>query len=98
MAFIGHRCACGHNDIQHTDGTTSSIGTCTADCGRDCKSSCSLELPEPEVMPSFDIKGNSVERILPPGDGFRAMGDHQVVTTCRCDACQALYAQLAPAA
>ena len=97
MAFIGHRCTCGHNDVNHTKNDKGKL-VCTAKagapCGRPCKSQ-----GEPEVMPSFAVTGRPVERIIPPGDGFRAMGDHVIVKTCYCycDGCQALYEQLVPA-
>jgi hypothetical protein len=34
MAYIGHRCPCGHTDLQHTQtGEDGNLGHCTADFG-----------------------------------------------------------------
>jgi hypothetical protein len=96
MAFIGHRCGCGHNDLNHAEDDKGKQ-ICTAKAGASCGKGCKSQ-GEPELMPTFDAKGGTVERILPPGDGLRAMGDSVVVRTCGCDACQALYEQLASAA
>lgn len=94
MAFIGHRCGCGHNDLNHTqDGTGESLGSCVTTCTRPCG-----PVREPEVIPTFDIKAQPVERIVIPGEGLPTEGGGFVVRTCTCDACQALYEQHALAA
>lgn len=93
MAFIGHRCSCGHNDINHAeDGKGKRV--CTANGGAPCKRRCKTN-GEPELMPTFDGKGNRVERIVRPGGGL-AIGDaHPIGRTCECESCQSLYGQLA---
>ncbi|MCI3271428.1 hypothetical protein [Streptomyces cylindrosporus] len=95
MAYIGHRCKCGHSDLHHTqDGTGKTLGRCTADYGKGCSRGCSRSIPEPEVIPSFDGKGRVVERVIEPGDGLASMSDSPTVRTCPCEACVALYAQV----
>lgn len=97
MPYIGHRCDCGHSDISHAhDGTSSSLGACTAEFGVTCRRTCG-PLAEPEAIPVFDGKGNQSERLIPPGDGLRAENGNPVVKTCPCDACVALHEQLASA-
>lgn len=96
MAFIGHRCSCGHNDINHADNDKGKP-ICTAKAGSPCGKPCK-SLGESEVMPTFDRKGNTVERIIAPGDGLETESGVKVVTTCGCDVCLALYEQLATAA
>jgi hypothetical protein len=95
MAYIGHRCDCGHTDLQHEhDATSDTLGRCTAEYGVTCSRGCGL-VNEPEVIPTFDAKGNRVERVIEPGDGLRSMGGAVIVRTCTCDACRALYEQAA---
>jgi hypothetical protein len=90
MAYIGHPCACGHTDLQHSaNGAGKSLGRCSTACARPCG-----PLAAPEVRPTFDAKGRPVERIIPPGEGLRSMGGVVVVRTCPCDACTALYEQV----
>lgn len=94
MAYIGHRCTCGHTDLQHTqDGAGNTLGRCTGSfnacaCG---------PIPAPEVVPSFDRKGKRVERIIEPGSGLPSESGAPVVKTCPCDACVALHEQLVSA-
>lgn len=96
MAYIGHRCDCGHTDLSHEhDGTSDNLGRCTAEFGSTCRRACGPVVAPPEVIPTFDAKGNQVERVIEPGDGLRAMGDHVIVRTCPCDACVALHEQMA---
>lgn len=94
MAYIGHRCDCGHSDLQHTgDGTSDTLGACSASfnpCG--CGTT-----PEPEVIPTFDTKGRTVERVIAPGGGLPSESGNPVVKTCPCDACVALHEQLVSA-
>jgi hypothetical protein len=98
MAYIGHRCDCGHTDLQHrNNGTSKTLGSCTANCGLSCGFPCGAT-PEPQVIPTFDGHGRPVERVIAPGGGLPAMGDVDVLKTCPCDACVALYEQLVPAA
>lgn len=95
MAYIGHRCTCGHSDLQHTrDGTSNSLGRCTAGAGGSCGRICGPQPEPPEVIPTFDSKGRAVERVIPPGGGLPAMGDASVLKTCPCEACSALYDQM----
>jgi hypothetical protein len=94
MAYIGHRCTCGHSDLNHTkDGTSQSLGGCTATCQKPCGPT-----PEPEVIPTFDLKAQPVERVIVPGEGLPSEGGGFVIRTCTCDACVALHEQLATAA
>lgn len=89
MAYIGHRCGCGHSDLQHSDSDT-----CQANAGTSCGRGCTPD-PESQILPSFDAKGTRIERVLPPGDSFKSVGGVSIVTTCTCDACQTLHQQLA---
>ncbi|MDX3759299.1 hypothetical protein [Streptomyces sp. AK02-04a] len=94
MAYIGHRCNCGHSDLQHSQtGEGKTLGSCSAsfnpcNCG---------PIPEPEVIPTFNTKGKQVERVIAPGGGLPSASGNPVVKTCPCDACTALYEQLASA-
>lgn len=95
MAYIGHRCQCGHSDLQHTQtGEGDTLGSCTGSFSG-CAPRCG-PIPAPEVIPTFDTKGRQVERVIPPGDGLRSEGGGIVVKTCPCDACVALHEQLVP--
>jgi hypothetical protein len=97
MAYIGHRCDCGHSDLQHTEtGEGESLGYCTADFGHTCRGTCG-PIPEPEVIPTFNGKGKPVERIIEPGGGLPSESGNPVVKTCPCDACVALHEQLVAA-
>lgn len=92
MAYIGHRCDCGHSDLNHRqDGTGTSLGGCVTTCQQPCG-----PIPEPEVIPTFDLKAKPVERIIVPGEGLPSEGGGFVVRTCACNACVALHEQLAP--
>lgn len=93
MAFIGHRCTCGHNDLNHTRNDKGKA-VCTARSGGSCGKGC-IASGEPELLPTFDRKGRHIEQITPPGDGLKTESGSTGVKTCICDACQALYAQLA---
>lgn len=91
MAYIGHRCTCGHSDLNHRqDGTATTLGGCAATCQRPCG-----PLPAPEVIPTFDLKARPVDRVIVPGEGLPAEGGNYVIRTCACDACTALYEQTA---
>jgi hypothetical protein len=96
MAYIGHRCPCGHTDLQHTqNGEDGNLGHCTADFGSTCRRTCGPIPEPPEVIPTFDIKGNQVERVIEPGGGLPSENGNPVVKTCPCAACVALHEQLA---
>jgi hypothetical protein len=85
--YIGHRCDCGHTDLQHQqDGTFTSLGGCTSMCNRPCG-----PLAAPEVIPTFDGKGRVVERVIAPGGGLPSMGGGVTVKVCPCEACVAVY-------
>jgi len=89
MAYIGHRCDCGHSDLNHRqDGTSKSLGGCTATCQKPCG-----PIAEPEVIPTFDLKARPVERVIVPGEGLPSEGGGYVIRTCPCEACVALYEQ-----
>ena len=91
MAYIGHRCNCGHSDLNHRqDGSSKTLGGCTATCQKPCSPTA-----EPEVIPTFDIKARPVERVIVPGEGLPTESGGFVVRTCTCDACVALHEQLA---
>lgn len=97
MAYIGHRCDCGHSDLSHAgDGTGENLGRCTAEFGASCKHTCG-PVPQPEVIPTFDGKGNQVERVIEPGGGLPSESGNAVVKTCPCDACVAMHEQLVSA-
>jgi hypothetical protein len=94
MAYIGHRCDCGHSDLQHTGDGTGKLGACQASYGYSCGRGCG-PTPEPEVISTFDSKGRPIERIIPPGDGLKSESGAPIVRTCPCDACTALHSELA---
>ncbi|MEV8045914.1 hypothetical protein AB0P02_19015 [Streptomyces griseoluteus] len=97
MAFIGHRCSCGHNDLNHKLDTDDKQ-VCTARSGEACGEGCDTQ-GDPELMPTFDRKGRPIERILAPGDALETESGVRLISTCECDACRDLYEQLAvPAA
>ena len=98
MAYIGHRCDCGHSDLNHAGyGTgTTGLGACQGSFGNSCGRGCG-PVPEPEVIPTYDGKGNQVERVIEPGDGLPSANGNPVVKTCPCDACVAVHEQLAAA-
>ncbi|MET9517007.1 hypothetical protein [Streptomyces sp. NPDC002994] len=91
MAYIGHRCGCGHSDLQHSG--EGPAGTCQAASGASCGRGCTPS-PDPEVIPTFDTKGQPIERLIPPGEGLASMSGAPIVRTCSCDACAALHEQL----
>lgn len=86
MAFIDHRCACGHRMTQHRG-----AGRCQHYGGAGCGNPCSplSDMPAPELMPSFTAQAKPVDMITPPGETF---GNH--FRTCGCEKCAALYEQL----
>lgn len=88
MAHIGHRCSCGHGDLNHLVSATGKRACKSNPCLRRCK-----RADQPELLPTFDTKGRTVERIVRPGDKLGADGELNV-TTCGCDACRALYTEL----
>lgn len=95
MAYIGHRCNCGHTDLQHVhDGTETSLGGCTAGAGASCGRPCG-PVQEPEIIPTFDLKGRPVDRVIEPGGGLASETGVLIVRTCTCDACTALYERAA---
>lgn len=90
MSYIGHRCGCGHTDLQHT---TSDGGrrTCRANGGKSCGNGC-RKVEKAVIIPTFDINGRRIGAVSAPGTPLPALG-----TTCACKACKELYAQLAAA-
>lgn len=99
MARIGHRCRCGHTDLEHPDRGDGKHRCQISGCsGRRCTD---LAKVEAEVFPTFDAKGQSVERIIPPGNKIAADGSpggSMGATAHACDSCTALYDQLTQAA
>jgi hypothetical protein len=87
MAYIGHRCACGHSNTQHTS------GKCTANNSKPCGRPCQMP-DEAQVFPTFDVRGRRVERVIEPGGGWPSLGGNTFGKTCTCDACTALYAEM----
>jgi hypothetical protein len=83
MAYIGHRCACRHADIQHTEKNGKRSCGCSP-CDRRC-----TRAKTPELLPTFDVKGRRVEQIAPPGERLAGW-----VPTCSCNACKSLYTEL----
>ncbi|WP_406444464.1 hypothetical protein OHB14_36505 [Streptomyces sp. NBC_01613] len=95
MAYIGHRCDCGHSDLSHAgDDTGNTLGRCTAEFGASCSRDCG-PVNQPEVIPTFNGKGRPVERVIEPGGGLPSESGNPVVKTCPCDACVAMHEQLA---
>ena len=94
MAYIGHRCGCGHTDLNHSRDAKKAL--CTANGGRSCGRGCRTN-PKSQVLPTWDHKGRPVERVVPPGEGLATPTGNDGVRTCNCDSCKALYAELAPA-
>lgn len=91
MAYIGHRCGCGHSDLHHNRDAAKSA--CQARGGRSCGRGC-RKSPTSLEIPTFNLKGHSVERIVAPGE---RMGGPGGIPTCTCANCQALYAELTAA-
>jgi len=89
MAYIGHRCACRHGDLSHP---VSASGKRSCGC-QPCTRRCRRE-ETPELLPSFDTKGNAVERIVQPGGALATQDGAGGPRTCDCDACRALYTEL----
>lgn len=94
MAYIGHRCSCGHTDLSHTG--EGDKAQCTAVSGGSCGRGCT-PAAAPELVPTFDINGRSVERVITPGDGLPNEAGGFTVRTCACDACTDLHQQLTAA-
>jgi hypothetical protein len=95
MAYIGHRCGCGHMDINHDPDAKKN--RCKAAAGASCSKGC-RKSAKSIVRPTFDIKAQPVERIVPPGERIAAEGTTPYTPkTCDCDSCQALYAELTAA-
>lgn len=95
MAYIGHRCRCGHGDANHRV-TDSRERICTANGGQSCGRGCRRPNTA-SLHPTWSITGRSIEEITPPGTRRPAWPE----PTCSCDACWALYTELtgtAPAA
>lgn len=96
MAYIGHQCGCGHSAVQHrTDEADRSH--CTAIAGTSCGRGCRMSKRSAK-LPTFDARGRSIERIVPPGDRLATRSGAGRLQTCDCDGCQALYAELTGAA
>ncbi|MFB7899957.1 hypothetical protein ACFC1B_26940 [Streptomyces xiamenensis] len=84
MAYITHRCTCGHLPTAHPR-----PGQCVQLGGRNCPAPCSPRAAvEPEVVRTWDAAGRPVTTIAAPGDRLPGIG-----TTCDCAACTALYEQ-----
>lgn len=88
MSLITHRCTkCSHPDIWRLGRP----GMLTDRCGDD-RCGCACAPGQPEVIPTWDLAGNRIERILAPGKTF-AKG----APTCGCADCKALHKSLANA-
>jgi hypothetical protein len=71
--------------------------TCQHNAGASCANGC-RKSAESIVRPTFDLKAQPVERIIPPGERIAAEGTTPYAPkTCDCDSCQALYAELTAA-
>lgn len=92
--YIGHRCACGHTDLHHLGDQTR--GGCTASAGKACGQPCG-PAGESLLLPSFDLRGRQVERVLPPGSGWPTMNGAVSPKTCPCPDCEALHAEVTAA-
>jgi hypothetical protein len=89
MAYIGHRCACRHGDTSHNRDAkgkrSCGVGGCNVRCRR---------AETPELLPTFDGKGAAIERVVKPGNKLGLTDGEMNATTCDCDACVALHAEL----
>jgi hypothetical protein len=87
MAYIGHRCPCGHLDIHHKPDAkkTSCEAAAGASCGKGCRKTTKAVL-----VPTFDSRGRRVEQITPPGEHIPGIGRQ----ACDCPNCRALHAEL----
>lgn len=90
MAYIDHRCAaCGHLRSAHLSPANGSPVPCRQNactCQHYADSS-------PELIPTFDLKGNTVQTVTPPGEQVTAG-----IRACDCGACHEMYQQLTGAA
>jgi hypothetical protein len=92
MAYIGHPCACRHGDLNHSVDKAGKRRCNNNPCTRRCR-----KAETPDLLPTFDSKGESIERIVEPGQKLAGESTNSGPQTCDCDACQALYAELQPA-
>ncbi|WP_242908703.1 Lsr2 family DNA-binding protein [Actinomadura terrae] len=92
--LIAHRCqTCQHPDYWRRQ-TNAGDGRGACACGHNCEPS---HLSEPVQLPTFDVTGARVERVLAPGTQLGADlpgGAPTAVVTCTCAACTALYESL----
>lgn len=89
MSYLGHRCTkCGHPDMWRFAQRSKFRGTAARCPKRSCACMCD-PAPEPEVIPTWGLNGQPVERIIKPGENL-TLGH----PTCGCDTCKALYADL----
>ena len=93
--LIAHRCPkCSHPDYRRGEtAVDGDRGSCV--CG------CKCTLGEPQVMPTFDVAGRKVERIVAPGERLGAGVDNGLgntdgigLRTCACAGCKGLHAQV----
>lgn len=86
MAYIAHRCTCGHLMDHH-----SAPGTCHAAAGRPCPGACTRTpgTTTPELVPTWQAGGRPVTRIAAPGSTLPGRG-----RLCDCPACHSLYDRL----
>ncbi|MGK5533335.1 hypothetical protein [Streptomyces sp. URMC 129] len=82
MAFIDHRCPCGHIALRHGGAPI----RCLAGRGCDANDCGPTEDTAPEVVPTWDAAGRPVAAIVPPGEVVSGLG-----RTCDCGACRELY-------
>jgi hypothetical protein len=88
MSLITHRCTgCGHSDI----GRLCRPGSLRERCG-DEHCVCVCTPGPPEVIPTWDQRGQRIEAVLAPGLAFAAGAP-----TCRCQDCKALHERLTAA-
>lgn len=85
-----HRCrkrGCGHRDDLHNkEGGDCSYGLC-----KPCRLPDSLDVePMPELVPTWDTKGNLVERVHKPGSTWNE-GNRHAIKLCNCERCNAAY-------
>ena len=85
MSLITHRCTdCGHPDYWRLTRMGENKANCPAD---GC--TCRCVPGAPQVVPTFDLAGRPVERVIKPGQPL-----YTGVPTHNCDACKALYDEL----
>lgn len=92
MSMISHRCSkCGHLDIHGHNARGEHIPCSQGNC-RVCTNGRHCDYGVPELVDTFDLKGNVQQDIIQPGQGH-----FQGIRPCGCADCRGLYESLATA-